>query len=298
MKKVFLLAAAAMALVACSNDGNDVDEPVAVQITATIGKSALTRASDTSWESGDRIGITMGDRYTNMAYTYTTKDGNEIFTGTTMYFKNKTEPVTLTAYYPYMGIEDQTPAVVEASTSVERQTPEEQPKFDFLYAIKKNVTGAQPNVNLAFSHQMSKITLIFKNGNEGTEVSKITSYTIDGLILEGTFNPSTGMCAAKADVAAAPLSVTLPEGTVKHEEALPSLIVFPQATAGKTVTLKIKDNQDQDYACTLNFGDDGIVEGNNYLYTIKVSKTGLSVNSSITEWNPIDNLNSEAKSED
>lgn len=292
MKKIFLFAAAAMALAACNNADNDVAGPVAAQITATIGQSAVTRASETSWANGDTIGITMGDRYTNVPYTTA---GNRVFTGDTMYFKNKTEPVTITAYYPYTGTKGQTPAVVEASTSVERQTPEEQPKFDFLYAIKENVTGAQPNVDLAFSHQMSKLTFRFQNGNEGTDVSKLTSYTIDGLKLEGTFNPSTGVCAAKADAAAAPLSVTLPEGTVTNGEALPSLIVFPQ-TVGK-VTMRLHDSQNQDYACELNFGTDSIVAGNNYLYTIRVSKTGLSVNASITNWKP-ENLGSEAKSED
>lgn len=293
MKKVFLFAAAAMALAACNNDNNDVDEPVAAQITATIGKNALTRASETSWANGDTIGITMSGRYTNMKYITESENGE--FTGATMYFKNKTEPVTITAYYPYTGTEGQTPAVIEASTSVGHQTPEEQPKFDFLYAVKENVTGAEPNVNLAFSHRMSKLTLIFQEGNSGTDISKLTSYTIDGLKLEGTFNPSTGVCAAKADAAAAPLSVTLPEGTVTNGEALPSLIVFPQ-TVGK-VTMRLHDSQNQDYACELNFGTDSIVAGNNYLYTIKVSKTGLSVNASITNWKP-ENLGSEAKSED
>lgn len=294
MKKVFLFAAAAMALAACNNADNDVDEPVAAQITATIGKNALTRASETSWANGDTIGITMSGRYTNMKYITESENGK--FTGATMYFKNKTEPVTITAYYPYTGTEGQTPAVIEASTSAGHQTPEEQPTFDFLYAVKENVTGAEPNVNLAFSHRMSKLTFIFQEGNSGTDISKLTSYTIEGLILEGTFNPSTGVCAAKTDATAAPLSVTLTEGTVKNGEALPSFIVFPQ-TVGK-VTMKIHDSEDQDYACELNFGTDGIVAGNNYQFTITVSKTKLSVNSTIADWNTIDDLKSKAESED
>lgn len=78
---------------------------------------------------------------------------------------------------------------------------------------------------------------------------------------------------------------------------MPSLILFPQATAGKTVRMKLHDSDEQDYACDLNFGDNAIVSGNNYQYTIKVSKTGLSVNSSITKWITED-VSSEAKSED
>lgn len=294
MKKIFLLAAATLAMVACNNDDNynNVDDPVAAHITATIGESAVTRASETSWVEGDLIGITMGGRYVNMKYTAESTDGK--FAGNTMYFRNKRDPETLTAYYPFTGTGGTAPDIITATTSVERQTSVEQPKFDFLYAKKENVTGSEPNVNLTFSHKMSKLTLTFKNG-DGMDVSNIKSYTIDGLVLEGTFNTATGVCAAKADVAAAPLCISMAEGTVKNEEALPSLILFPQ-TPGK-VTLKITDSGEQEYACVLNFGDGGIVSGNNYQYTIKVSKTGLSVNFGIEEWNVIDDLVSTAESE-
>lgn len=294
MKKIFLLAAATLAMVACNNDDNynNVDDPVAVHITATIGGSAVTRASETSWTNGDEIGITMVGKYANIKYTYAAESDG--FAGTTMYFKNKRDPETLTAYYPFTGSIGTPPALIETSTTVDLQTSEEQPKFDFLYAKKENVTGSEPNVNLTFSHKMSKLTLTFKNG-DGMDVSNIKSYTIDGLVLEGTFNTATGVCAAKADVAAAPLCISMAEGTVKNEVALPSLILFPQ-TPGK-VTLKITDSGEQEYACVLNFGDGGIVSGNNYQYTIKVSKTGLSVNFGIEEWNVIDDLVSTAESE-
>lgn len=279
MKKIFLLAAAVMALAACNNADNDVDGPVAAKVTATIGQSALTRASETLWANGDKIGITMGDRYTNVPYTTA---GNGVFTGDTMYFKNKTEPVTLTAYYPFAGTKGTAPGLIEASTIADNQTTDKQPGFDFLYA-EENATGSEPNVNFTFSHRMSKLTLIFKNGNNGTDVGKLTSYQIDGLVLDGTFDTTTGVCAANN---VAPESLSMTTTGVESGRQLPSLIVFPQATAGKTVTLKIKDNENQDYACTLNFGDDGIVSGNNYQFTITVNKTGLIINTStITDWN-------------
>lgn len=295
MKKILFLAVATFALVACNNDGNYIDEPMAAQISATIGKSAVTRASETLWANGDTIGITMTGNnvsYVNMKYT---TGGDGIFTGNPMYFKNHVDPMNLTAYYPYKGDEGTLPAFMEASTGADNQTSDKQPEFDFLYASLENVTGRTPNVEFTFAHKMSKITLIFKNGNSGTNVGKITSYTIEGLKLEGTFNPSTGECAAKTDASVAPLSITLPEGTVKNETAVPSLIVFPQVPT--TVTLKIKDSENQDYVCNLSFGTNGIVSGNNYQYTITVSKTQLTVNSNITDW--VDTrLASEAKSDD
>lgn len=278
MKKYILLAAAAISLAACTSEDNYIDEPVAAQISATIGESALSRASNDTWDKGDKIGISMSGRYYNFKYTTENTDG--IFSGTIMYFKNKLEPVTITAYYPFAGTEGEIPAVIEASTRAELQTADEQTNFDFLYASKENVTGSDPNVSLSFSHMMSKLTLVFKNGNIGTDVSRIKSCVISGLVLDGTFNPATGDCSAKAGAPTADLTIY---PTVVNETALPSLILFPQEVTA--VTLKIKDNEDQDYICELRFGDNHRLEpGNNYLYTITVKKTELSVDHSIVDW--------------
>lgn len=277
MKKYILLVAVAITLASCNSEDNYVEEPVAAQISATIGESTPTRAGDITWNKGDNIGVTMSGRYTNIKYTTANGDGN--FTGTTMYFKNKQEPVTLSAYYPYSGTEGQAPAIIEATTGSERQTVDEQPKFDFLYAVKENATGSDPKVNFTFNHRMSKLTLTFKDGNEGTHVSMITSCQIDGLVTEGTFNPVSGVCSAKS-TAPSPLNLT---PTVVHGVPLPSLILFPQTVS--KVTLKITDSQNQEYSCELKFDGNRLDSGNNYVYTINVKKTGLNIeNHSIANW--------------
>lgn len=282
MKNYILLVAALFSLIACDSEDNYIDEPVAARISATIADKSLSRARDIAWENGDSIGVSMSDRYYNMKYV--TENGNGIFAGTTMFFKNKQEPVTITAYYPFTGSEGEAPAVVEASTGAERQHPDEQAKFDFLYAALNGATGAQPNIDLPFSHKMSKLTFIFKSGNKGTKLSKINSYTIEGLVHDGTFDPVTGDCAAKSDAEAKP--ITMAPISVEEGTALPSLIVFPQ-TVDK-LTLIINDIENQDYSCELNFGDNGLEPGNSYLFTITVKKTELSVNltadQSIINW--------------
>lgn len=279
MKKVFLIAAATIALAACSNDDNYTDEPVAAHISATIGKSALSRASETSWAKDDKIGVTMDDRYTNMEYT---TDGSGKFTGTTMYFKNKKEPVTLTAYYPFTGTEGTAAGKVAASTNADNQTPANQVAIDFLFDKKSGILGTDPNVAFTFSHMMSKLTLIFKDG-DGADVSKISAYEIGGLILDGTFDTATSVCAATDNAAAAPIRIE--PNSVVTGNLLPSLIIFPQPAANDAVTLKITDTDGQEYACFLNFEDNRLASGNNYLFTITVNKTGLQVNTStITDW--------------
>lgn len=148
MKQFILLAAVAISLIGCTNEENNIEEPVAAQFSAIIGGSTLSRASNITWDKGDNIGISMSSRYLN--FKYTTENGDGAFTGTTMYFKNKVDPETIIAYYPYAGSEGQAPDVVVTTTSAERQTPEGQALFDFLYDKKENVTGAQPNLQFMF----------------------------------------------------------------------------------------------------------------------------------------------------
>lgn len=280
MKKFFLLAAAAIALAACNNDDNYIDQPLSAQITATIGQSVETRTSGESWNKGDKIGITSG-KYANMEYT--TDNGEGDFTGKVIYFKNKREPEDFTAYYPYTGSEGTMPAPIEATTEVSKQTPEAQAQFDFLYAEKRGVIGAD-NTEVAFDffHKMSKITLIFKDGI-GNPVSTITSYRIEGLKLKGTFDPATDICAASDTAAAESLEWTVTAGNLKSGDSLPSFIVFPQNP--DQVTLRITaDIEDGRYVCNLGF-DGGLESGKHYLYTITVHKTKLLVGKSeIVGW--------------
>ena len=293
MKKYILLAAAALSLAACDSEDNHIDdivqEPIEAHISATIGEDISSRARETDWADGDRIGVTMGDLYANIQYT--TDNGDGKFTGASMYFRNKQDRLTISAYYPFTGTEGSAPGIIETSTTLDRQTKDEQPKIDFLYTRLDDVTGSAPNINLAFKHQMSKLTLIFKNGNDGTDVSKINSCRIDGLVLDGTFNTATGECAAK-DTSATPIELT---PTVEHDNALPYLILFPQ-TVGK-VTMRIADSEGQEYSCELKFNDNRLVSGNHYVYTIVVKKTELNVEQyTITDWTKTE-LTSEGQSE-
>lgn len=277
MKKTYLLAAATLALAACNNEDNYIDEPVAVQITATIGNSPFSRASGASWAVDDKIGITMVGKYFNMEYTNVDVDG--IFTGTAMYFTNHTDPVDFTAYYPFIGTEGTVPAAIEKSITAEDQTPEKQADFDFLYAHEEGITGENPKVAFTFSHMMSKLTFVFKSGN-GADVNKITSYSVEGLVLDGTFDTATGECKANSTSAK---SLTIATTDVKEGEKLPSLIVFPQD--GSAAKLRIKDSEGQDYECSLSFDNNRLESGNNYQFTVTVNKTGLTVNkSTITDW--------------
>lgn len=288
MRKIYFFAAVALALAACDNDDKYADnEPVAARITANIGESTMSRATGTTWDTNDKIGITTfrenGDgvnesKYVNMEYITENADG--VFTGTPMYFQDKTKPVDFVAYYPFTGTQGTAPRPIEAVTSAENQTAENQPKIDFLYDHRTSIKGSDPKVNFVFSHRMSKLTFTFQNGT-GADVSKITSYAIEGLTLAGSFNPADGTATAAGDAA----TLTMKNVTVTNGVSVPSLIVFPQNTGNKTVDLHIYTNDNQHYACQLQFGGGEIQCSNDYQYTITVNRTGLDVEAAtIAPW--------------
>lgn len=261
----------------CTNDENLIDEPVAAQISATIGGNAMSRVNGNSWTPGDQIGITMGTKYTNMKYS---TNGGGAFAGTPMYFNNKTDAVTISAYYPFTGTERSAPEDITVTNTASSQA-----NCDFLYAEPINVTGSNPDVELKFSHRMSKLTLTFING-DGMEGTEIKSCTIGGLVLEGTFNPATGVCKASETAAARSIDVTLPTPGYNNNVGT-SHIVFPQTLQDK-LTLKIQDSKNQNYACDLEIGGNTLLAGNDYQFTIKVNKTALKVDKwTITDWTPV-----------
>lgn len=292
MKKIFFLAAVSLILTACDkNDDNPISSDTAVKISATIGGDYTTRAKDNQWSAGDEIGITATSgyavgRFANMKYTKA-EEGNG-FIGNPIYYYN---PMTLSAYYPFDGEEGKKPGtvgIIERDTRAANQTSDNQPDIDFLFAGDTgiNIIDNKPVINFSFNHKMSKLTLVFEKGNEGTDVSKIVSYTIDGLVLDGTFDTVNGECSVKSDAKAESLSINVSEEEVANKEtvAVAPLIVFPQNI--DKLTIRIHDNEDQDYVGTLSF-DDNIKAGNNYQFKIKVSKTGLEVNFDINDWNTI-----------
>lgn len=288
--RLLTFAALALALAACTNDEENLnDGPVAAQFTAAIGDNvtATTRVSGTDgtkWDKGDCIGITCigGSSYNNVPYVTNNGDGNfDPASDDIIYFDN-TDEVTFHAYYPYKDDDEMTEGKIAATTDAKAQ--EVQTRHDFLFASGAKGSTSSPEVKFtganAFSHCMSRITLNFKGGRGVTiPIDGPTSYTLKGLLLQGTFDPTNGQTATTANSAA---DVTL-------SGSLTSSIFFPQNVASIGMEILLNGNI---YNATLPVDEGKLQSGKEYHYEITISHQNVVVNASIKAWDKVnENVN-------
>ena len=287
--RFFVLAALALALAACTNDDENLnDGSVAAVINAEISDAVSTRASGTAWAERDEIGISESRfGYTNVPYRW--ESGKFTPTGTIIFFQDD-DPTTFSAYYPY----DADGGTLTATTDATAQ--QNQPAIDFLYATGATASTHNPEVNFtddtdaggtdcSFHHCMSQITLTFKEGS-GVDFSTIqpTGYTLSGLMLTGSFDTTTGTAETDDATAAQDLDMTLTNGALTS-----SVILFPQTKA--SIGLSVYYNS-QPYTATLTIPDGALKAGNNYTYTVTVRNKDLSISSAtISDWNPVNGGN-------
>ena len=272
--RFFALAALALALVACNNDNENLNgDLVAAQFTADIAPA--TRASGTTWDNGDRIGITdIGNdtQYGNVPFIL--KNGKFEAEGKVIYIED-TKTHTFRAYYPYNAAG----GILAATTDATAQ--QNQPAIDFLFAsgatgdknspvvsfTDKTAKGGEDN---SFHHRMSRITLTFEAG-DGVDFSvvKPERYTLDGLLLTGTFNTADGIATADNGAQTGELAMNLADGNLTS-----SIILFPQTVASLPLVVNYKG---QEYHATLTMPEGALQAGNNYTYTVKVNATGLTL---------------------
>lgn len=287
--RLFTFAALALALAACTNDNENLnDGPVAAVINAEISDAVATRASGTAWAERDEIGISESRfGYANVLYRW--ENGKFTPAGTIIFFQDD-DPTTFSAYYPY----DADGGTLTATTDATAQ--QNQPAIDFLYATGATASTHNPEVNFtddtdaggtdcSFHHCMSQITLTFEAGS-GVDFNTIkpTGYTLSGLVLAGSFDTADGTAEANDATAAQDLNMTLTNGVLTS-----SVILFPQSTT--SIELSVNYNS-QPYTATLTIPEGALKAGNNYTYTVTVRNKDLSISSAtISDWNPVNGGN-------
>lgn len=312
IKEIRLIAATAAALLllaGCEKESNNTVEngPVAARIHTVIdamtsgpgssGGSGTdgtpnTRAAGTAWMANDAIGITATLNVSGMGLLdndcYVTRGGDGKFEaedGSVFYFTDNSE-VEFTAYYPWTAPDELENGIIHGVLIGQtNQTPEKQPKIDFLFATATG-SAANADVKLQFRHCMSRLVLNFKPGDGIAELDDI-EYTLYGMTLGGTFNTLTGEAKSEgpsSDV----LTLTVP-GNGAAELSSP-LILFPmQGNGWCSLTLTMRGTK---YSATfqlpqnpLNNNVRELVAGHSYTYNVKINNTTMTISqATINPW--------------
>ena len=180
MKKLFILAAVAMTMVACNNDENSYSPAPSdglIHLTASVKTSdGTTRASaagelqNAAFVAGKTIFVEAYETGEATAYasgTYTTGDAGAL-TGELHYPANN-HAIDLCAYYPGDISSSSTAFSVQTDQSADAGYQ----ASDLMYATKLTNKGSNATHNLVFNHALTKVVVNIVAG-EGVTSENIT----------------------------------------------------------------------------------------------------------------------------
>lgn len=205
MKKQNVLMAALLmtVLASCSSDDNTdfLSDPQTVKFTSQISNQELTntRASATTWDADDAIGVFMvaygetlsADNALANNKHYVTESGGvsgnfiPATAAEVIHFPADGSSVDFLAYYPYQSSLSNFIYPVDITTQVP------QAAIDLLYSnTTRQMTATATNVGLKFKHQLSKITLAVSSASID-DLSGLT-VSIKGVNTKANFDLVTG----------------------------------------------------------------------------------------------------------
>ena len=289
MTKLFVLALFAGAMVSCNTEDTASTTPngkVAVQFTGGI--SVNTRAAGVAWADGDRIGIFMTGANQSLSadaikegvdnVCYQTSGSiafSPISGGKTIYYPIDGD-VDFYSYYPQTTVSD-----YKVALNVADQTNQE--AIDFMYAKTTGCNKATPQVDLRFSHMLSRLILNVQPGNGLTEedLNKL-KVTIKDQNTTATFNLADGLISGEGN----PANIQMKAVQVgKKYEA----ILLPTKSTTREIEFDLDNGYDAPFVWKM---DSELKGGNLYNYTtVKLTRSTIDMSGSIESWNVVRNNN-------
>ena len=286
MKKYMILAAAAIAMAACSNDesNNNVD-PNIISLSASIGGVTRANVDATSAQNEQFVAdksIFVEAYKTEQSSTYTT--GNYVtgaggtMTGT-LYYPSTGENIDICAYYPNTVSSSTTSFAVGATQTTEANYQD----YDLMYATKLTDKAKNSTHGLTFHHALSKIVVNISGTNGVTDEninSLVSAVKINGTKLTASTTIDNGTITISGTTGDA-TDINITGATSKLSQAG---IIVPQTVTEGTTFITVTYNS-QDYTYAIPAGGKIFAAGNVYTYSLTLSPTGLQLESTtITNW--------------
>ena len=299
MNRLLTLAAVAMTLAACNSEIDDLNVEIRLKSGLDVQQTdtrAATSTQSTKFDKDAAIDVYISEatkegqeettitKYTQ-PLTYTIGEDGSTMKGTQQYFPTSGNGVNIYAVYPSRT------SVAENNTFTikeDQSTDDNYKASDLMYgAPKGNATVARQKsaVSINFKHLLSKVTVKL--------VSGAGDPSLDGAVvkLKGV-KPSTTLTASISGGSVSEASGDTKAITVMTAAtgALSgSAVIVPQTlgTGFIEVTLKnggVLTSTGLKTSGSTDLNEVKLETGKAYTYTITVNLTGLSVSSSITDW--------------
>lgn len=309
------MAAAAMMLAGCSNDGNETIDNGPVQLRLTSGVTVQqTRAGyelDQQIKAGREVSVWVDDHaatvdkqlYGNNVLSVQT--GGVLSGGTAMFYPQTGANVDIYAIHTNATLNGESfPTTITHAVADDQSDAGKYAPCDLLYAIRKDQQRQLEAVALKFRHLLSKVEVALQAGS-GTPDLTGAMVTIENTKLKADFTPSkdadlNNAIAEEARKAAAAL-VTL---TAIDNDAAPILIatktttnnfadgteyaeavVVPQTVATDAPFIKVKLASGGVLTYKIEDADGLKFEsGKKYTFNITVHLSSLTVKTTVEQW--------------
>lgn len=269
LKTLCIGSALAWSMSSCSSDFDASNDDARGEVT--FNASMNMRASATTWDAGDCIGVymkTSGTTLSGSALTgstanvsYTTASGNGLFTATSskLFFPHDGTKVDFVAYYPYSE------SVAAGIYPVDIKDQTKEANIDLMYADNlQGVSVSGSAQTLAFKHQLARIEVSVKS-TDNKDLTGLTA-TLNSVPTTASFNLADAQFTNISSTADVKMNVN---GT--GTSVVATAFVIPNASQPLAVTLALPNGKTQ--KATLSLGAN-LEKGQNYTYTINVKNAG------------------------
>lgn len=286
MKTILFMAigAATMMLAGCSNDENESEDNWNGEIRLGSGLVVQqTRAGngivpDTQIADGQTVKVFVAKKPSALASTYSgytqdmTADGNGGLSGTSMYYPEDGDGVSIRAFHPAGA---GTTFTVRADQS--GNGGKDYFESDLLYSAAKDYPRQKEVHSLSFDHQLCKLTYELKVGDGSPALDGATVQWL-GMTTACNFDTSTGAVSA--------VTVDSENAQTITPHATYGAVVVPQTVTSGTQMLQVALADGGTLVYTPD--EDQVLEGGKvYNYTITVNLTELKASSSVKAWQPV-----------
>ena len=277
MKKLFTVLAAIAAFVSCSKNTEEVVEtPMSDKLPINIS-TTLTRATDSAFEVGDKVGIFVvnqpnalvasGNHVDNMGFSYSTTWTPD----SPIYWLDKTTKADFYCYYPYA--ENVSTTAHTFATKANQSQLADYKASEFLWGKTAGVTPTEEAVNITTNHTFSNALIILKPGDgftEATLAAATKSVKICGVKTNASINLTTGVATATGNTT---------EVTPYLDNGQYRALIVPQTTAEGALVVITVDGVDYTLSRAMTFK-----ANKQHKFTVTINKVSNGVNVGIGGW--------------